>query len=352
MERRKTKEISIGKVKIGGSNDIAVQSMLNVDHNNIEALTEQAQQLKDANAHIIRMAVPDMSAVKALSVLKQRVDIPLVADIHFDYKLAVESVYAGADKIRINPGNIGSQEKIKQVTDACRLKNIPIRIGVNAGSLEKEILKKYQSPTPKAICESAFYNVKLLEQFDFNDIVVSIKSSDVETTVLANRMIAQMCDYPLHIGVTETGANGIIKSSIGIGALLLDGIGDTLRVSLTAPPVYEVNAGYDILRAAGIYKKGINFISCPTCGRTKVNVEKLLSEAQKRFIKEETPLNIAIMGCAVNGPGEAKEADIAVCGGNGEGLIFAKGKIIKKVKEDMILDELEEQIKILKEQQE
>ena len=283
-----------------------------------------------------------MESVKLIDAIKSRVDIPLVADIHFDYKLALESVAAGIDKIRINPGNIGSEDKINAVAKACKSKNIPIRIGVNSGSVEKKILAKYSGPTPEAMCESAIYNAKLLEKFDFNDIVISIKSSSVNNMVKGYRLIAEKCSYPLHLGVTEAGTltMGTIKSAIGIGSLLLDGIGDTIRVTLTDEPTEEVKAGFNILKALELRNNGITFISCPTCGRTRIDIIKIAKETQHLLRNNKSNIKVAIMGCVVNGPGEAKEADIGIAGGDGYGIIFKKGKIFKKVEEENLVTEL------------
>lgn len=336
------KEVKIGNIKIGGSNPVAVQSMLNVVSDNTDGCVAQAKELEKAGCEIIRATVPDMKAVHTMAKLKENVSVPLVADIHFDYRMALESLAAGADKIRINPGNIGSDERVKIVADACRQRNVPIRIGVNSGSVEKEILAKYGSPTPEALVESALYHISLLEKHDFEDIVVSIKSSDVPTTVAAYRLLRQKCDYPLHIGVTEAGTKrmGIIKSAAGIGSLLLDGIGDTIRVSLTAPPVEEVYAGFDILKAVGVRSKGVNLVSCPTCGRTKIDLISLAERVENALRSYDKNITVAVMGCIVNGPGEAKEADIGIAGGIGEGLIFRKGEILRKVPEEKLFDEL------------
>lgn len=347
MKRRSSKKLSIGKVKIGGNNKIAIQSMLNIPPENIKQNVLQAKELKNAGCDILRIAVPDNDALKTLSRIKEKVDIPLVADIHFDYKLAIESIKAGADKIRINPGNIGSEEKIEAVVKACFNKNIPIRIGVNSGSIEKDILKKYSHPTAEAMCESAMYNVRLLEKFGFNDIAISVKSSSVTQTIDAYRLVAKECDYPLHIGVTEAGTNsvGIVKSSIGIGSLLADGIGDTIRVSLTSNPINEIITGINILKALDLKNEGITIVSCPTCGRTKINLIKIANEAEELLKNIKKNIKVAIMGCAVNGPGEAREADIGIAGADGYGVIFKKGKIIKKVSEESLLQELLEEIK-------
>ncbi len=346
MERRITKTVTAGNVKIGSGNKITVQSMLNVPAHNIDGNVAQALELEKAGCEIVRLTVPDLEAVKTLYAVKNAVKIPVVADIHFDYKCALESVAAGVDKIRINPGNIGSDDRIKAVADACRQKNIPIRIGVNSGSLEKDLLKKYGRVTPEALCESALRHASLLEKFDFTDIVISIKSSDVPTMVAAYRLVAEQCDYPLHLGVTEAGTKhmGMLKSAAGIGSLLLDGIGDTIRVSLTANPVAEIAAGFDILKAVGIKKDCPQIVSCPTCGRTKIDLISLAEKIEEELAKVHKPIKVAVMGCAVNGPGEAKGADIGVAGGDGFGLIFKHGEILKKVPEDKIVEELLKEI--------
>ena len=333
-------------VKIGGGSRVSVQSMLNKPAEDIEGSVAQAKRLESAGCEIIRAAVPDMEAVRLIAALKEAVSVPIVADIHFNYKLALESVAAGVDKIRINPGNIGSDDRVKAVADTCKAKNIPIRIGVNSGSLEKHILAKYGHPTAEALCDSALYHASLLEKFDFNDIVLSMKSSDVKTMVRAYRLAAERCDYPLHLGVTEAGTKrmGIIKSAAGIGALLVDGIGDTIRVSLTDDPVEEVYAAKDILKSLGMGDKGIRFVSCPTCGRTKIDLIALANEAERRLMDCKKDITVAIMGCVVNGPGEAREADIGIAGGDGMGLVFKKGEIIAKVPEERLLDVLTEEI--------
>lgn len=346
MERRITRTVKAGNVEIGSGSKITVQSMLNALAHDIEGNVAQAVELEKAGCEIVRLTVPDIEAVKTLYAVKNAVKIPVVADIHFDYKCALESVAAGVDKIRINPGNIGLDDRIKAVADACRQKNIPIRIGVNSGSLEKDLLEKYGHVTPEALCESALRHASLLEKFDFNDIVISIKSSDVPTMVAAYRLVAQQCDYPLHLGVTEAGTRhmGMLKSAAGIGALLLDGIGDTIRVSLTADPVSEVAAGFDILKAVGIKKDCPQIVSCPTCGRTKIDLISLAEKVEKELANVHKPIKVAVMGCAVNGPGEAKEADIGVAGGDGYGLIFKHGEILKKVPENKIVEELLKEI--------
>lgn len=343
------KQVTAGNVKIGGGAKITVQSMLNVPASDIENSVKQAVELEKAGCEIIRAAIPNKEAVALIPALKEAVNIPVVADIHFDYRLALEAVEAGIDKIRINPGNIGSNDRVKAVADACRRKNIPIRIGVNSGSLEKEILAKYGHPTPQALCDSALYHASLLNKFDFDDIVLSMKSSDVATMVEAYELAAQQCDYPLHLGVTEAGTErmGIIKSAAGIGALLLKGIGDTIRVSLTADPVKEIYAAKDILKALDIDRSGIQFVSCPTCGRTKIDLIALAGEAERRLKDCKKNIKVAIMGCVVNGPGEAREADIGIAGGDGNGLVFKKGEILRKVPEDKLIDALIEEIEKL-----
>lgn len=343
------KKVRIGRFLIGGGEPIRVQSMLNTPSGDSKAAVKQARELENAGCEIIRATVPDMTAVKTIASLKENCTMPIVADIHFDYKMALEALAAGADKIRINPGNIGSDEKVKAVADACRLRGVPIRIGVNSGSVEKHILEKHGSPTPEALVESAMYHVGLLRKFDFDDIVISLKSSDVRKTVAAYRLMSQQCDYPLHIGVTEAGTlrMGLIKSAAGLGSLLVDGIGDTLRVSLTAPPVNEVYAGYDILKAVGVRSHGANLVACPTCGRTKIDLIGLAEKVENALRGCDKNITVAVMGCIVNGPGEAKEADIGIAGGNGEGLLFKKGQIVRKVPEAELFDTLMKEIELL-----
>ena len=342
MERRRCRKITAGNVEIGGDAPVSVQSMLNKPAHDVAGSVRQALALQEAGCQIIRAAVPDMESIQLIAALKEAVDVPIVADIHFDFRLALEAAAAGVDKIRINPGNIGDNSRVKAVADACRSRNIPIRIGVNAGSLEKEILAKYGRPTPEALRDSALYHASLLLKFDFEDIVLSMKSSHVPTMVRAYELTAEACDFPLHLGVTEAGTErmGVIKSSAGIGALLLQGIGDTIRVSLTADPVREVYAAYDLLKALDLNREGIQFVSCPTCGRTKIDLIGLADEAERRLAHCKKNLKVAIMGCAVNGPGEAREADIGIAGGDGVGLLFKKGEIIRKVPEDRLIDEL------------
>lgn len=349
LERRNTRTVTAGQLKIGGGSKISVQSMLNVPAEDVEGNVRQAKVLEQAGCEILRLTVPNPEAVRTLAAVKDAVSIPVVADIHFDYKCALESIAAGVDKIRINPGNIGSDERVKAVADACRRNGVPIRIGVNAGSLEKTLLAKYGAPTPEALCESAMYHAALLEKFDFEDIVLSIKSSDVQTMVAAYRLVAQRCDYPLHLGVTEAGTQrmGMIKSAAGIGALLLDSIGDTIRVSLTADPVREIAAGFDILKAVGIKTDCPQIVSCPTCGRTKIDLIGLAEKIEAALQNCKKPIKVAVMGCAVNGPGEAREADIGVAGGDGCGLLFKHGEVLKKVPEDKIVEELLKEIETM-----
>ena len=344
-----TKKITVGTLCIGGGAEITVQSMLNVPSTDKEGSVRQAVALEKAGCEIIRLAIPDKEAVQLIPAIKKEVSVPLVADIHFDYKLALESAAAGIDKIRINPGNIGDESRVKQVADECRRRHIPIRIGVNSGSLEKHILAKYGKPTPQALCDSALYHAALLEKFDFDQIVLSLKSSNVLFMKEAYELAAQQCDYPLHVGVTEAGTErmGLIKSAAGIGSLLLNGIGDTIRVSLTDDPVKEVYAAKDILQALGLRRFGVQFISCPTCGRTRIDLISLAKQAEERLKGCHKPITVAIMGCVVNGPGEAREADIGIAGGEGVGLIFKKGEIIRKVPEECLLDELMKEIEQL-----
>lgn len=328
---------------------MSVQSMLNVPSTDIDSSVNQAKALEKSGCQIIRAAIPNKEAVRLIPALKEAVSVPIVADIHFDYKLALEACAAGVDKIRINPGNIGSNDRVKAVADACKQRGIPIRIGVNSGSLEKEILAKHGHPTAQALCDSALYHASLLEKFDFNDIVLSMKSSTVSTMISAYELASQQCDYPLHLGVTEAGTErmGIIKSAAGLGSLLMHGIGDTIRVSLTADPVKEVYAAYDILKALDLKKDGVQFVSCPTCGRTRIDLVKIANEVEERLKDCKKNIKVAVMGCVVNGPGEAKEADIGIAGGVGCGLVFKKGEILYKVAEDKLVDALLEEIEKL-----
>ena len=342
-------QVKAGNVLIGGGAPVSVQSMLNVPSTDIEGSVAQAKRLEEAGCQIIRAAIPDMDAVRLIPALKEAISVPIVADIHFNYKLALEACAAGVDKIRINPGNIGSDDRVKAVADACKSRGIPIRIGVNSGSLEKEILAKYGHPTPQALCDSALYHASLLEKFDFYDIVLSMKSSTVSTMIQAYELAAAQCDYPLHLGVTEAGTErmGIIKSAAGLGALLTKGIGDTIRVSLTADPVREVYAADDILRALDLKECGVQFVSCPTCGRTRIDLVKIANEVEDRLRACTKNIKVAVMGCVVNGPGEAREADIGIAGGDGCGLVFKKGEVIAKVDESRLVDALMEEIEKL-----
>ena len=348
MERRKSKQVMAGNVPIGGGAPITVQSMLNVPSTDVAGSVAQAVALEKAGCQILRAAIPNQEALALIPAIKKQVSIPLVADIHFDYKLALGAVAAGIDKIRINPGNIGDDSRVKAVADACRVHGIPIRIGVNSGSLERHILAKYGSPTPEALVESALYHVSLLERFDFDDIVISLKASSVDMTIRAYELMAQQCAYPLHLGVTEAGTArmGLVKSAIGIGSLLQRGIGDTIRVSLTADPVEEIQAGEDILRALEL-RGGVRFVSCPTCGRTRIDLIGLAKQVERALQGCRKDITVAVMGCAVNGPGEAREADLGVAGGEGEGLLFKKGKILRKVPEDQLLPALLEEVEKL-----
>ena len=336
------KYIMVGNVKIGGGAPVSVQSMTNTKTEDVEATVRQIKLFESEGCQIARVAVPDMEAARAIAKIKERVNIPIVADIHFDYKLALEAAAAGVDKIRINPGNIGSEDKVKAVADQCRMKKIPIRIGVNGGSLEKEILAKYGKATPEAMFESAMGHVRLLNKFDFDDICISVKASDVPLTVASYRLLSSKTDYPLHLGVTEAGTEymGIVKSAVGIGSLLLDGIGDTIRVSLTASPEREIPAAIAILKAAGKRSGGVNIVSCPTCGRCNIDLIPIAQEVEKRLKSCDRDITVAVMGCAVNGPGEASAADFGIAGGKGEGLLFAKGEILKKVPMEKLVDEL------------
>ena len=337
-----TKQIQVGGAAIGGGAPVTIQSMTNTRTDDVEATLRQIRALAAAGCDIVRVAVPDMAAAKAVGKIKEECPIPLVVDIHFDYRLALESIAAGADKVRINPGNIGGEDKVKAVADACRQKNIPIRIGVNGGSLEKHLLAKYGGVCPEAMVESAFGHIRLLNKFDFDDICVSLKSSSVPMTMKAYQIMSQESSYPLHIGVTEAGTvrMGTLKSAVGIGGLLALGIGDTMRVSLSADPVEEVYAARDILKAAGIRREGAELVSCPTCGRTRIDLIALAGEVEQRLKSVDKPITVAVMGCAVNGPGEASAADCGIAGGVGEGLLFKRGEIIKKVPQDRLVDEL------------
>ena len=344
-----TRQIKVGDVLIGGGAPVVIQSMLNTKTTDVEGSLAQIRALKDAGCQIARLAIPNQACLAPFAEICRQSELPLVADIHFDYKLAIGAAEAGASKIRINPGNIGGEENVKAVVDVCKEKHIPIRIGVNGGSLEKSLLEKYGHPTAEALVESAFSHLALLEKFGFYDTCVSMKSSTVPTMVEAAKLFRSRCDYPLHIGVTETGPvrMGLMKSAMGIGALLLDGIGDTIRVSLTDDPVEEVYAAKDILKAAGLRKEGVNIISCPTCGRTQIDLIGLVNQVDKALKDCDKPLTVAVMGCVVNGPGEAREADIGIAGGDGCGMLFEKGKQVAKLPYDELLPALLKRIQEL-----
>jgi (E)-4-hydroxy-3-methylbut-2-enyl-diphosphate synthase len=349
MKRVNTRKIKVGNIYVGGDSPITVQSMTNTDTRNVAATVSQILKLEEAGCDIIRCAVPDMEASEALKEIIKQIHIPLVADIHFDYNLALASIKNGVSALRINPGNIGSVDRVKMVAVAAIEKGVPIRIGVNSGSLERDLLQSYGKVCPEALVESALRHVSILEGLNFNDIVISIKSSNVMQMIESYRLISQKIDYPLHIGVTESGTiwRGTIKSSVGIGSLLCDGIGDTIRVSLTGDPVEEIKVGREILKSVGYLQEGVEFISCPTCGRTQIDLINIAKQVEDRLGSLNKKIKVAVMGCAVNGPGEAREADIGIAGGNGEGLIFKKGKIIKKVKEQDLVEELIKEIENL-----
>ncbi len=342
MFRKKTRKIMVGNVPVGGDSPITVQSMTNTITKDIVATVNQIKELEREGCHIIRSAITDLDDAKAIKEIKKNINIPFVADVQFDYKLAIASVENGADCLRINPGNIGSLQKVREVVKCCKERSVPIRIGVNSGSIKQEYLKKYNGVNADSMVYSALEQIRLLEDMDFQEIKISMKASDVSLTIKAYEKISEMVDYPLHLGVTEAGPTfrGAIKSAIGIGTLLYKGIGDTIRVSLTDNPIEEVRVGREILRSLGLLNEGVEIISCPTCGRTKIQLIKLVEEAEEKLKDVKKPLKVAIMGCPVNGPGEAREADIGIAGGNGLGIIFKKGKVIKKVKEELLLDEL------------
>lgn len=350
--RRKTRAIKLGGLGIGGEYPVSIQSMTNTDTHDVEACYRQISALAAAGCDVVRLAVPDLAAADTFRELKRRgIKLPLVADIHFDYKIAIAAVEAGADKIRINPGNIGDRERIKAVVYACRERSVPIRIGVNSGSLEKHLLERYGAPTAEALAESALFNAALLEELDFRDVAISVKASDVKTMIDANRIVAARCSYPIHLGVTEAGfgESALVKSSIGIGALLSEGIGDTVRVSLTEDPVNEIAAAREILNVTGASAaRGMDIVSCPTCGRTKIDLIRIAAEFREKAREAgllDKNVKVAIMGCAVNGPGEAREADVGIAGGDGCGILFKHGEIIRKIKEDALADELIEEIR-------
>ncbi|MDU1823304.1 flavodoxin-dependent (E)-4-hydroxy-3-methylbut-2-enyl-diphosphate synthase [Clostridium sp.] len=349
MDRKLTRKVKVGKVYVGGDAPVTIQSMTNTDTRDVEATLKQIRELYNAGCEIIRCTVPDLEAAEAIKEIVKQSPIPVVADIHFDYRLALKVVENDISAVRINPGNIGSIERVRMVAEACKAKNIPIRIGVNSGSLEKEILERDGKPTAKGLVESALAHVKILEAVDFHDIVISIKSSDVKMMIDAYRLMSEKVDYPLHLGVTESGTpfRGTIKSSIGIGTLLAEGIGDTIRVSLTSDPIEEIKVAKEMLKALGLREGGLEFVSCPTCGRTQIKLIEIANEVERRLEGINKDIKVAVMGCIVNGPGEAKEADIGIAGGKGEGIIFKKGEVIKKCKEEDLIEELMKEIELL-----
>lgn len=346
IPRKKTRKVRVGNIFIGGDAPVTVQSMTNTDTRNIRATVEQIKRIQEAGCDIIRAAVPDMEAADAVREIKKQTAVPFVADIHYDYRIAIKCIENGVDKVRINPGNIGDTERVKKIVAAAGERGVPIRIGINSGSLEKDILAKYGGVTPEGMVESADKHIRILEDLGFRDIVVALKASDVPTTIAANRLFSSRYEYPLHLGVTEAGTlkAGTVKSAIGIGSLLAEGIGDTIRVSLTGDPVEEIVAGIHILKSLGLRNQGINLISCPTCGRCRVNLIPVAEEIEKRVSAVGKTLKVAVMGCAVNGPGEAKEADIGIAGGEGEYLLFKKGEIIRKIPENRVIEELIKEI--------
>ncbi len=349
MQRTETKVVQVGHLKLGGGNPIVIQSMCNTDTRNVAATVAQIHALEAAGCEMVRVAVPDMAAAEAVGEIKKQIQIPLVADIHFDYRLALRVMERGVDKVRINPGNIGEESRIRQVVETAKQKKIPIRIGVNSGSLEKDLVEKYGGVTPQGLVESALRHVKILESYDFSDIVVSIKASDVPFSLETYRILSEHIPYPLHVGITEAGTlySGTIKSAVGIGAILASGIGDTIRVSLTGDPVEEVKVAKEILKSLGLRKFGVELISCPTCGRTQIDLISIANEVEKRCASCQKNIKVAVMGCVVNGPGEAKEADIGIAGGNGVGILFQKGVLIRKVEESQLVDALMEEIEKL-----
>ena len=346
MERRKSRTIAIGQVTIGGENPVAVQSMTNTKTENIPATVDQIHRLTDRGCEIIRCAVPTLAAAQALKEIRKQLASPLVADIHFDYRLALAALESGVDALRLNPGNIGGRDRVEKVVEAARQRQVPIRIGVNAGSLPKDLLEKYGHPTAEALVEAAWRHIHILEEMDYNNIVISLKAHDVPLTLAAYRLMARECDYPLHVGITEAGTirSGLIKSAVGIGTLLAEGIGDTIRVSLTGDPLAEIDAGFEILKSLGLRQHGPTLVSCPTCGRTCWSLEKVAKEVEARLAEIPEPITVAVMGCVVNGPGEAREADVGIAGGKGEGLLFRKGQILRKVPEARLVEELFEEI--------
>lgn len=342
MERRKSRPVTIGRVTIGGTHPVAVQSMTNTKTENVAATVEQIHRLTERGCELIRCAVPTMEAARALADIKKQIAIPLIADIHFDYRLALQALESGVDALRLNPGNIGGRDRVEKVVTAAKTRQVPIRIGVNAGSLPRDLLAKYGHPSAQAMVEAAWRHIHILEEMDYNNIVISLKAHDVPLTLEAYRLMARECDYPLHVGVTEAGTihSGLIKSAVGIGTLLAEGIGDTIRVSLTGDPLAEIDAGFEILKSLGLRQHGPTLVSCPTCGRTSVSLEKMAREVETRLSHIRQPITVAVMGCVVNGPGEAREADVGIAGGCGEGLIFRKGEILRKVPEDRLVEEL------------
>lgn len=349
IKRKITRSVKVGNLLIGDGNNVVIQSMCNTDTRNVKETVAQIKRLEEAGCEMVRVAVPDMEAAKAIGEIKKEISIPLVADIHFDYRLALEAMEQGIDKVRINPGNIGSEEKIRAVVEKAKEKHIPIRIGVNSGSLEKDLLEKYGHVTPEALVESALKHVRILERYDFHDIVISIKASSVPFSIAAYSLLSQKVDYPLHVGITEAGTvwGGTVKSAVGIGSILAMGIGDTIRVSLTGDPVEEIKAAKEILKSLELRKFGVEFVSCPTCGRTQIDLVSIASQVEEKCRKINKNIKVAVMGCVVNGPGEAREADIGIAGGKGEGLIFKKGEIIKKVPENQLIDALMAEIEKL-----
>jgi (E)-4-hydroxy-3-methylbut-2-enyl-diphosphate synthase len=348
--RRKCRAVMVGGFRLGGGAPVSIQSMTNARTSDVEATVAQILALRDAGCDLVRVAVPDMAAAEAISSIKARIGgIPLVADIHFDWRLAIACMRGGVDKVRLNPGNIGGMERVREVVAVAREMHVPIRVGVNAGSLEKELLERYGGVCPEALVESALSHVRMLEALDFGEIVISVKSSNVPLSLATHRLLARETDYPLHIGITEAGTvyRGTVKSAVGIGALLLDGIGDTIRVSLTGDPVEEVRAAKEILRSCGLYGKGIEFISCPTCGRTEINLIAIAEKVEQALEGIDVPLKVAIMGCGVNGPGEARDADIGIAGGNGGALLFRKGEIIRRIPEEAIVGELVAEVRMM-----
>lgn len=346
MNRTETKTIQIGNLQMGGGNPVVIQSMCNTDTRDVTATVAQIHALEQAGCELVRVAVPDMQAAEAVGEIRKQINIPLVADIHFDYRLALKVMDLGIDKVRINPGNIGEESRIKQVVEKAKEKKIPIRIGVNSGSLEKDLVEKYGGVTPQGLVESALRHVRILEKYDFHDIVVSIKASDVPFSIEAYRILAEQIPYPIHVGITEAGTlySGTIKSAVGIGAILAMGIGDTLRVSLTGDPVEEIKVAKEILKSLGLRKFGIEMISCPTCGRTQIDLIAIANEVERLCATKQKDIKVAVMGCVVNGPGEAKEADIGIAGGNGVGILFKKGELIRKVPESQLVETLMEEI--------